>query len=457
MQQIFFGRINKKRLCNKIATRLLLLLLLVTSIFLSTINAQTSKIKGLDIGDKIPDVALTMINYPKQRINLSEFKGKAIILDFWATWCSPCVGSFPKLDSLQKEFTNDLQIILVTKEGEKIVNLLFEKMNDTKVQLPSSVIKDSDLSKLFPHNELPHYIWIDKSGIVKAITGGEQIVSDNIRLFIKDDSFNLPVKKDAFTKVNYYKPVFLDSPQVLINQEDILFKKEGKYKSVFLKYNKDIPRGMYYDKNRIICNNVSIINLYMVAFGKRKPAFLSGSRVILRVKDSAIFTPTSMGNMKEFSVWKEKNYYNYEIIVPVERDAHSAEGLKYMQRDLNEYFGHLGIYGTMDTIKIKCYILSKIPGATISSNGGKPSVEKNAFFYKLTNSPISTFINDLSSYYWQLSKLALINETGLMESIDLEIDAKMSSIDEVGKALEKYGLKLKESEREVEMIVITQN
>jgi thiol-disulfide isomerase/thioredoxin len=72
------------------------------------------KIKGLSIGDLVPDIEFRMLNYPKLNIKLSDFKGKLVLLDFWAIWCSNCIPNFPKLKPLQASFKGKAQVILVS-------------------------------------------------------------------------------------------------------------------------------------------------------------------------------------------------------------------------------------------------------------------------------------------------------------------------------------------------------
>src|SRR5690606_14700910 len=72
--------------------------------------------KPLQIGDTIPDylwhLPLQVVNYSpaggKDAITLNDYRDKLIILDFWATWCKPCISSLYKLDTLQKQFAGEL-------------------------------------------------------------------------------------------------------------------------------------------------------------------------------------------------------------------------------------------------------------------------------------------------------------------------------------------------------------
>lgn len=81
--------------------------------------ATAQKIKPLTIGDTIPEtlwqMPLQVINNPqgKNTITLNDYREKLIILDFWATYCTPCVASVSKLDTLQKQFNNQIKVITV--------------------------------------------------------------------------------------------------------------------------------------------------------------------------------------------------------------------------------------------------------------------------------------------------------------------------------------------------------
>lgn len=148
--------------------------------------------KPLSIGDTIP---VQQLQYLKTLPN-SPLGAGGIILDFFATFCTACIKALPKLDSLQKQFNDQLQIIIVTNESLQKIEA-FRKKNKlfANCQLPV-VTGDTVFKKLFPHISIPHEVWIDNKGIIKAITTGEEVNAANIQTMLAGAPLQLPLKKD---------------------------------------------------------------------------------------------------------------------------------------------------------------------------------------------------------------------------------------------------------------------
>ena len=102
---------------------LAIILVFTVSTFSSDNNRNkvklNNKVSNVDIPsvDKAPDFALK--SFDGKTVKLSDYKGKVVIIDFWATWCPPCRKGIPDLISIQNEYKNDVVIIGISLDSEK--------------------------------------------------------------------------------------------------------------------------------------------------------------------------------------------------------------------------------------------------------------------------------------------------------------------------------------------------
>lgn len=167
-------------------------------------GAQSPPIKPLKIGDAVPDIVFNhVINYKTSTAKLSDFKGKLVILDFWASWCTSCLHGFPRTDSLQGSFGDEVQILLVNPKvsGDSLfkVNRAFRRLKALTGKSSSLpvILYDETAYAYFPFHELPNYVWIGSDGIVKAITSADQLTTGNISAILKGKDPGMPIKKDS--------------------------------------------------------------------------------------------------------------------------------------------------------------------------------------------------------------------------------------------------------------------
>jgi thiol-disulfide isomerase/thioredoxin len=234
------------------------IILSVFNVFFVLAMAQTRlpSPAGLKIGDPVPDMTINVLDHQGTGVpKLSDFKGKLVILDFWATWCSPCVGMIPKMDSLQSEFAGKIQFIPVTSQSEKIVTSFrarFKKVRQLKNEFPQ-VAGDAALRSLFPHSSLPHYVWIDANGVLAAITGEGSVNAENIAKMLANKPVELAVKTDIKIPYNRDKPLFVRGNG---GSGDALL-----YHSMIAGYSPGLPLGWYIplaDSNKM--EKVTMIN-----------------------------------------------------------------------------------------------------------------------------------------------------------------------------------------------------
>lgn len=154
-------------------TKSLLLLTAVLCLFSGPLMAQD--LKPLKVGDKLPETFWQQEHtiYADGQVTkqtLAQYKGKLLILDFWATWCSSCLQKFAGLGRLQN--AHDVAVVLVSKtrsdkDSEKVKQSFDRYAKGTGL---STVVGDEYLGRLFPHWQLPFYVWINAKGYVMAFS-----------------------------------------------------------------------------------------------------------------------------------------------------------------------------------------------------------------------------------------------------------------------------------------------
>ena len=108
-------------------------------------------------------------------VSLSDYKGKIVFLNFWATWCPPCRKEMPSMESLQNKLgTDDFVILAVAtdRKGEKLVRPFVE---EKKISFKVLIDDRSDVSDLYGVVALPTTYIIGRDGvIIEMVRGGEE-------------------------------------------------------------------------------------------------------------------------------------------------------------------------------------------------------------------------------------------------------------------------------------------
>ena len=153
--------------------------------FSNAIAGEVPNLKNIVINEKLKRYDdLTFLDADNNQISLKNYKGNLILLNFWATWCSPCKEEMPSLNNLQKKKDlNNLKIfpINIGKDNlEKSLNF-FENLNirDLKIYFDSPI----SLAKKLQLRGIPTSILINKDGFEFArIIGSIDFENEN---FIK--------------------------------------------------------------------------------------------------------------------------------------------------------------------------------------------------------------------------------------------------------------------------------
>jgi len=128
--------------------------------------------KDLLAGDIAPD--FTRVSMQGDTIRLSDYRGKScILLDFWASWCGPCIEGIPDIKNIYSEHNKDLKIIGISLDSNKKDWLKAVEKHQIEMwqQILSTYVLDNDyfgnemdLTEMYNIKIIPTYIFIDKQG-----------------------------------------------------------------------------------------------------------------------------------------------------------------------------------------------------------------------------------------------------------------------------------------------------
>ncbi|MEK3907802.1 peroxiredoxin family protein [Oceanobacillus sp. FSL W7-1309] len=137
--------------------------LLFIVVFFSTIGLVAAEDIGTEVGQKAPDFKL--ITSDGETVQLSDFKGKRVLLNFWASWCPPCREEMPDLERFYQD--KDAVVLAVNltnmEMNKKTVNEFIETYGLT---FPVLMDEEGQVSRLYRISPIPTTYMIDTKGII---------------------------------------------------------------------------------------------------------------------------------------------------------------------------------------------------------------------------------------------------------------------------------------------------
>lgn len=118
-------------------------------------------------------------------ISLNDYKGKVLFLNFWASWCGPCVHEMPSIERLKKHYENDedVEILLVNlgEDRETVENFL----NEGSYTVETLLDKDNMVGTSYGVRSIPTTIIFNKDGMVVASkTGAHEWDRDGVKAIL---------------------------------------------------------------------------------------------------------------------------------------------------------------------------------------------------------------------------------------------------------------------------------
>jgi peroxiredoxin len=123
-------------------------------------------------GAAAPEFTLRDINGAS--VSLSDFKGKVVLLNFWATWCGPCKQEMPHLNNLDKEFgAQGFKVLSVSTDDARAASKVKPYIKARGYGFTVLLDKDTAVVSQFnPSKSLPYTVLIDRSGNIQKVLEG---------------------------------------------------------------------------------------------------------------------------------------------------------------------------------------------------------------------------------------------------------------------------------------------
>jgi thiol-disulfide isomerase/thioredoxin len=142
---------------------------------------NVARIKKQLIGKVAPELEVTDLH--GNPVSIAELKGKTILLDFWTTWCPPCVADAPALDKLYAKYGGkDLMIVGISVSEEREVVEKFLKKHPHS--FPVVLTSENEVPRPYQIGVFPTYIVIAPDGTLTTAVEGDQGFGD-LRKFLQ--------------------------------------------------------------------------------------------------------------------------------------------------------------------------------------------------------------------------------------------------------------------------------
>ncbi|WP_020532487.1 redoxin domain-containing protein [Flexithrix dorotheae] len=367
---------------------------------------EQKNLSSITVGSKVPAYSFkNVLNSNVQSISIDEYSGKPVLIEFWATWCSPCLPAMKKLDSLQQQFQGKIEVITVSAEHK---DRLENYIKNTNTRLPVAI--DSFFYQAVPTNGIPTTVLIDQLGIVKAITHPANINTEIINKLIAGEELALKREKEISKSIVINK--------IVGTEYQILLKSQSPSKGME-EHSSVNSEGK---KNGYIYYNHALPSLFQKLFDI--PTYY---RLFYRdgLVESDFYNNTNNNNIFTLILEFEPQF----------EEKTKQKAIDFLNRNYD-------ITGKKSIDSVECFLL------TVSDNILKESTtEKEDYQFRGPELIAKKQkMERLALYIEMMQRIIVIDKTGLEGLYDLDLKWEFEKPETLHRELAKYGLELKKSE-----------
>ena len=149
-----------------------------------------SMTQAVEVGDPAPDFTLPAIEDSGTEITLSDLRGKVVYVDFWASWCAPCLLSLPLYNDIYNKYSDQgLEVVGINIDNPIEDGLDF--LLDTPLDFKIPADPDGETSTLYDVYGMPTSFLIDRDGVVRMVhegfrNGDIELIDEEIRSLLAE-------------------------------------------------------------------------------------------------------------------------------------------------------------------------------------------------------------------------------------------------------------------------------
>ena len=379
----------------------------------------------VNMGEPAPALRFAAVqNGAQPHLSLAELRGQLVLLEFWGTYCGPCVAAMPHLQALQRQFAGRLQVVAISEEAPARVarylaarpsNLLFATVGPTQ---------SDSLQRLFSYRTVPHAVLVDAAGRVVAITDPRYVTAGIVDSVLRGLPVWLPLKKENMVanSIAACFPANAATPPRFLVQPAI--RGVG---GITRTYPQD--SSMFHNR-RLTLVNLPLASIYCLAYGN-----LSYYRTLdLR--------PKVPGRAPEPT-------YCLDLIVA---RGQEATLLPTLRRELAARFE---LRAALEPRTKPVYLLKvadarrlPAPASPATATGGGMSGGQ----FNADDAPLAAVADYLEGF--GAVKRPVLDATGLATRYNLHFEYQPEKPGDLQRALAGLGLRLEEAERPVDVLVL---
>lgn len=177
-------------------TRTLSRKLIVTALLLSTLAGSALAMGSRPPAAGMPAVGFSLTDLQGKAHSLEQYKGKIVLVNFWATWCKPCTSEMPAMQTVYDQLRDKDFVVLAVNELEDEAKVR-EHIQQYKHTFPVLLDRENQVANQYGVFGLPVSVFIDQQGVVQEYIKGGLLTERKIQEIVSRIQSAAPAKTVA--------------------------------------------------------------------------------------------------------------------------------------------------------------------------------------------------------------------------------------------------------------------